>query len=120
MDKKYYEVELGVLLNEDDDGYTSYKFNSVYAGKYSFYDECQYAFLPKSLDKEKEACRKYVEDGVANTYAIIKGPFIGDDELLKEIKENGEIDPYCYDINAVCFSIRKTDDGKIVEDFLKI
>lgn len=120
MNEKYYEVELGVLLSEDDNGYSSYKFNSVYGGTHSFYDECQYAFLPKSLDKEKKACRKYVEDGVANTYAIIKGPFIGDNELLKEIKENGEIERYCYDINAVCFSIRKTDDGKIVEDFLNI
>ena len=120
MDKKYYEVELGVLLNEDDKEYACYKFNSVYAGTHSFYEECQYAFLPKSFEKEKEACKKYVEDGVANTYAIIKGPFIGNDELLKEIKENGEIEQYCYDINTVCFSIRKTDDGKIVEDFLNI
>lgn len=109
----YYEVEVGVLLTQKDDEYDAYKFDTVYGGKYSFYDEDQYAIDSKDLDKEQKAVTDYVKEGVNGTYGIIKGPY--------ELDDNGsveDIEDFDYDINSVVFSVCKTQKGKIVTDFL--
>ena len=111
--KKYYEAETGVLLKPGDDEYDSYKMDGVYDGEHSFYDENQFAFEEGELNKWKESCKAYVEKGVKNTYAIIKGPFELDDDIDIE-----DIEEFDYDIENVIWSIYKNDEGEIVENFL--
>ena len=111
--KKYYEAETGVLLKPEDDEYDSYKMDGVYDGEHSFYDENQFAFEESELNSWKESCKAYVEKGVKNTYAIIKGPFELDDDIDIE-----DIEEFDYDIENVIWSIYKNDEGEIVENFL--
>ena len=113
--RHYYEYELGVILEPGQGEYDSYKMDGVYGGELSFYDESQGAFPEDELDKLKEDCKKYVEEGVNGTYAIIKGPFDLDDDIeIDDIKE------FCYDLDCVLWSYRKDKDGNIVEAFLNV
>lgn len=113
--RHYYEFELGVILEPGQGEYDSYKIDGVYGGELSFYDESQGAFPEDELDKLKEDCKRYVDEGVNGTYAIIKGPFDLDDDI-----EIDDIEEFDYDINNVIWSYRKDKDGNIVEDFLKV
>jgi hypothetical protein len=114
---EYYECEVGVLLQEDDVEYDAYKSEAVYGGKYSFYDENQFAFMASEFEEWKNSCERYVREGVNRTYAIIKGPFICDEYEAAMIQEDGYLDRYDYDIKNVIFSLAKIDN-KIEKDFL--
>ena len=114
VNDKYYEVELGILLNPDDAEYDSYKMDGVYDGEHSFYDENQYAD-DSDFEELKEKLLAHVKKGVENTYCIIKGPFD-----LDGAESVDDVEDFSYDVNDVIFSAYKDKDGNIVEDFLKV
>lgn len=65
---KVYMVEVGVLLDEKDNGYDLYKIkiNDLY---YGFYDENILAFIDKQ--KALEYIKDYIEIGVEKTYGVM-------------------------------------------------
>ena len=62
-----YKVEVGVLLDKDNDEYDCY--NNVYDKKNSYYNENEVLCL--DYNKALEYTKNYVDNGVNGTYAII-------------------------------------------------
>ena len=65
--KKVYQVEVGVLLNKDDEEFWSY--NNAFDKQWGYYDENIWFTTSKQL--AKKSALQYVKNGVQNTYAII-------------------------------------------------
>jgi len=107
--KKYYEVETGILLNPDDKEYDAYKYDNVYGGKLSFYDDDQFA--TESLEEAEVFVNDYVKKGVEGSYGIVKGPFEADFDDVEDLVD------FTYDINSVGYCICKKN-GEIVKNFL--
>lgn len=122
---KLYQVEVGVLLNESDEEYESY--NVAYDEKDGYYNEN--LWFCKTYEEAKESALEYVENGVEKTYAIISN--INEvDEQEYDINEYGNIidkeTGYDFDSEFVDYSLEsvvksyKKENGKIVEDFVKV
>ena len=78
-ERDIYQVEVGVLLDRNDEEFFSY--NNAFDKQWGYYDEN--IWFTTSLKLAKSSALKYVKDGVPNTYAIIskvgelsKGMFI--------------------------------------------
>ena len=101
----------GVLLNRDDKQFQEYA--TVYNKMFGFYDENQY-YSPTEAEAIEDA-KKYAEEGVENTYAIVSNATLPDDFDFNEGYVEGEE----YILDNVVYSVAKLG-GKIVENFLKI
>lgn len=102
---------LGVLLTEEDEEFEDYA--NVYNNKYCFYDEGQY--YEREESKAATDARKYVENGVKNTYAIVSNTILPDDFDFDE----GYVEGEKYILDDVVYSVAKLN-GKIVENFLEL
>ena len=105
-----YLIDIGVLLEEDDEDFDSY--NCVYDQKYGYYDEGQYYL--KNKEKAIKDAKKYVEDGVDYTYAIVSKTTLPDDFDFDE----GYVEDEEYSLENVVYAIAKIN-GEIVENFLE-
>ena len=120
---KVYQVEVGVLLNENDEEYGSY--NIAYDEKYGYYNEN--LWFCKTYDLAKETALRYVNKGVEKTYAIISdiGEVNDDDFNINEYgniidKETGyDLDNEFTNYNLDCVvKAYKKENGIVVEDFV--
>lgn len=85
MNKQLYFVEVGVLLNKTHPEFECYQISNFY-DQFGFYDENRLTFT--TLNKALKYAKKYVEDGVNNTYVIVYTFVCNiDDEELQEIKD---------------------------------
>lgn len=136
-----YKVEVGVLLSKDNEEYEDY--NGVYDKQHGFYDENVSFFTDK--DEAVDYAKKYVADGIINTYAIVKLLKYNIDEqfeldgsaqtalfTLDEIKRDIEtiqtehtlenwIDMFGeenFDMNNIVLSVTKSENGETKENFL--
>lgn len=132
---KLYRLEVGVLIDESNEDYTWY--NTVYDHKHGYYDEDSYfSFHAEEL---KEVAKKYVKNGVDNTYGVITEfdfelADLGNDveyaySIVKEVIETWYIEDWVgllqclgdkdiYDVERVVYSLCKRDEI-IIEDFVK-
>lgn len=98
MTAKYF-VEVGVLLDENNEEFEQY--NIVYDHKYGYYDENQY--FSESFNKAKKEITEYVQKGIKMTYGIIS---------------NNDI-TRSYFTESIIYSIMKDNSGNIIENFIK-
>lgn len=132
---KLYRLEVGVLIDESNEDYIWY--NTVYDHKHGYYDEDSYfSFHAEEL---KEVAKKYVKNGVDNTYGVITEfdfelADLGNDveyaySIMKEVIETWYIEDWVgllqclddkdmYDIERVVYSLCKRDET-IIENFVK-
>lgn len=101
-------VDLGVLLMPGDDEFESYA--TVYDRKYGYYDEVQEFRYGSELEDVKAEARKYVEDGVDGTYAVITSQGCAGCEPLGSM-DVGSAD---HSVESVVWSLAKLD-GEIAE-----
>lgn len=93
-DTKIYVVEVGVVLDEENEEFEFYKIKDFYDNYYSFYDENRVLFL--SYKEAKEFVDDYVLKGVENTYGIIRVDRLSlTAKEIEYIKEHGYFDDYC-------------------------
>ena len=107
-------LDVGVLLNNDNEDFTAY--NTVYDEKYGYYDENQIAYKKDELELAIKFARDYVKKGVNMTYAVITDQgecSNGYDGNFDDCDIRG----FDYCLENVVFSIAKIDD-KIVENFV--
>jgi hypothetical protein len=105
-----YLLDEGVLLTKEDKDFNAY--NTVYDKKYGYYDEGQ-CYI-KSKEEAISEAKKYVEDGVENTYAVVSNTTLDDDVDLDDCP----VDWYEeYILDNVVYSVAKIN-GKIIENFL--
>lgn len=121
---KVYQVEVGVLLNENDEEYGSY--NIAYDEKYGYYNEN--LWFCKTYEEAKESALKYVKSGVERTYGVISEIDIDNEDVY--ISLNGNIidkdsgydldSEFCdYSLDLVVKSYAKMEKG-IIEDFIDL
>lgn len=114
-----FRVEVGVLLPPTHQSYNSY--NQAYGGKNAYYDENNVLFSTK--EDAISYAKRYVSNGVINTYAIVVDEIIHSDvEGLEEIKRIGwndsiDMDEFTFDGRNVVFSLVGTED-KEIENFI--
>lgn len=65
--KKIYQVEVGVLLNKDNEEFEYY--NNAFDKQWGYYDENIWFTTSKQF--ARQSALQYVKNGVENTYAII-------------------------------------------------
>ena len=107
---KAYLLDEGVLLTKEDDEFESYA--NVYDKKYGYYDEgrCYESNKMVAIANAK----KYVEDGVEKTYAIVSNTWLPNDFDFK----NGRVEDETYKVEDVIYSVAKIN-GEIVENFIQ-
>ena len=111
-----YIVEVGVLMNEDEEEFEDYLINGFYDDKWGFYDENRLAFF--DYDEAQKYAFDYVSKGVCGTYGIVHYEYVNIDELSDS--QMREIVCSCYmddmpnpDKDTTTFFMYKTDDGKL-------
>lgn len=110
-----YLTEVGILLERRNPEFERY--NKVYDRKHGYYDENQY--LKKDKCEAIAEAKKYVENGVPNTYAVITEQTGFPDEMTEQDMESFDADETCYDTDAVIYSVMKDKDGNIRENFIE-
>lgn len=115
MNKKVYELEVGVHLDKDNEEYDCYGIGGATPTTgFGYYDENRIEFLDYA--KAKEYADYYVKSGVNNTYAFIfEETYNIENEAIEEIKNNGYFD---HEINVPHIStwlyyIYKDNNGEI-------
>ena len=114
-----FRVEVGVLLLPTNKEYNSY--NQAYGGKNAYYNENDVLFSTK--EDAISYAKRYVTNGVVNTYAIVVDEIIHSDvEGLEEIERIGwndsiDMDEFTFDGTNVVFSLVETENEQI-EDFI--
>lgn len=111
--QEVYLLDFGVLVSmtEEDVGYYAY----TYDGKYMYFDE----WMGYSINFKDsiEAAKKYVADGVDNTYAVISITSRNFKDTNIEEIEHSAIFGEDYSLAGVQYSIAKIN-GEIVESFI--
>lgn len=105
-----YLLDEGVLLTEEDEEFEAYA--TAYDEKYGYYDEGQ-CYEANKMTAIVNA-RRYVEDGVENTYAIVSNTWLPNDFDFEE----GCVEDETYKVEDVIYSVAKIN-GEIVENFIK-
>lgn len=103
-----YLVDVGILLNSDDEEFEFY--SCVYDHKYGYYDADQY-YVP-TLEQAKKEVKEYVKDS-DNSYGIVSITQLSDDfdfEKCQDIQEH-------YLIADIEYSICKINN-EIKENFI--
>ena len=90
MKIQIYMVEVGVVLEPDNDEYEHYKY--IEGFDYSLYDENLLYFTDK--DKAIKYAKDYIDDGVIGTYGLVTDHGIPNlsEEQIKEIEESNSAD----------------------------
>ena len=143
-----YKVEVGVLLDKDNEEYDFYLY---YDKKHSYYEENSVLFLDYNI--ALEYAKQYVDNGVNGTYSIISkleydsrdiygnGEELEDEEMgyvmndINYILGGGYVEDIgifngVYELDNVIYSLYKVRDkknpyfrgkgnGKIIENFVK-
>ena len=110
-----YLTEVGILLERRNPEFERY--NKVYDRKHGYYDENQY--LKKDKCEAIAEAKKYVENGVPNTYAVITEQIGFPDKMTEQDMEIIDPNGICYDTKAVVYSVMKDKDGNIRENFIE-
>lgn len=136
-----YKVEVGVLLDKNDEDYNTY--SDMYDKQHAFYcDEVSFC-----IDKDYAVnyVKSYAEDGVVGTYGIVKLITYNSDEIygkpnnifdiiddcdkikrdMLQLMDNYTIDNWAsifgsknFDMSNIVLSVMKSEDGSLVENFL--
>lgn len=104
-----YLIDNGILVTEEYDEFQCY--NKVYNKAFGFYDENQYYETSKMIAIAN--ARRYAEDGVDNTYAIVSATKLPDDFDFR----SGYVEDESYEMENVVYSVAKIG-GEIIEGFL--
>ena len=110
---RVYLLEVGVLLDEDDEEYEFY--SQAYDKAHGFYDEGQNYYV--SLSKAIRSAKEYVEEGVENTYAIVSETELDYEFTQDELDEDVCVENEEYSLASVVFSVVK-ENGCLKEGFL--
>lgn len=111
MFRTVYLVDVGVLLEKDNEAFDSYC--QVYDKEWGYFDEDQ--FYMEDKNKAISFVDKYVNDGVEHTYGVVsKTEMPYEDEDLEDINVEGE----SYFVDDIVYCVAKLD-YKPVEDFIK-
>lgn len=115
MKKELFILEVGVLLQPDNEEFDCYNITGFYENVYGFYDENVCVFL--DYDKAKKYAGFYVKEGVDNTYAYIRNETYNlDEEDLKNIEDSLSYDiDYNFTEKDVIYFIRKENNNIIKE-----
>lgn len=121
MKKHMYLIDLGLLLDENDDEFESYA--TCYDKKWGYYDDCQYMVtaekLNETIEKEKEC---FDCDFKKMNYMVVTDQGLWDleEEDLDENEIMIDFDISCvyYDKECVVYSLTKDENGKIIENFI--
>ena len=115
--KELYLVDIGILLNENDDEFECY--SQVYDSKYGYYDESYYFItkedLEKAIKQEKTYFKKYYSK---NTYVVISYQgfwYVEEDDDLQDL----DLSSCDYSKSSVVYSVMKDKHGNIIENFIK-
>lgn len=111
---KAFLVEVGILLGKDNPEFDAYA--TAYDKEHGYYDEGQY--YVESKEKALEDAKKYVNDGVENTYAVVSNTELPDDFDFDFENDSNYVEDETYDVDSVIFSAMK-QNGVIVESFIK-
>lgn len=114
MKKEVYFVEVGVLLNKDDEAFDCY--SQAYNKKFGFYDEEQ--IYMSDMNKAIEYVTDYVKKGVPNTYGIVSVAWVDDEYFQSEEQLNKMTVCEKYNMDDVIYNVRKIEDGSIESEFL--
>ena len=136
-----YKVEVGVLLEKNNEEYNDY--SQVYDKQHAFYDE-NVVFFAEKIDAIDFA-KKYVTDGVIDTYGIVKLIKYNAEELYGKPNNIYDVIHDCetikydmlqiidehilenwrdmfgsenFDMSNIVLSVMKSKDGSLVENFL--
>lgn len=112
--RKVLFVEIGILLQKDNEAFSSY--NQVYDKKYGYYDEDQ--FFVKTIQEGKEYINDYIKNGVINTYGIISLIEISKDTPIEELNNEVPFSIVKYNVEDVVYSICKDENNTIIENFI--
>ena len=119
--KKIYQVEVGILLNKDDEEFWSY--NNTFDKQWGYYDENIWFTTSKQL--AKRSALQYVKNGVQNTYAIIsevgelpEDMFIYNGNIVDHDYDDYDCDFISEDLEDTIESYAKLNN-KIVKNFLQ-
>ena len=113
-----YFMEVGVLLPKEHLEYDSY--SCAWDRQNAYYDEGVDFFIDK--DKAINRAKRYVDEGVPNTYALVAVNNADvDDDAIQEIKEGCWDDDITnwLDVRKYVFSLYKDDKGTLHENFVK-
>lgn len=116
MKKELFILEVGVLLQPDNEEFDCYNITGFYENVYGFYDENLCVFL--DFNKAKDYADFYVENGVNNTYAYIRNDIYNlDEEDFDSIENNLYYDnvDYNFNENDVLYFIKKENNSIIKE-----
>lgn len=120
-----YLVDVGILYNNaDKNEYDAY--STVYDHKHAYYDEGQ--FYVQSYEEAIRYVNAYVKQGVSFTYGIVSETELSVDEAMEIVNDYGlesvvEIDvdfaaPEYGNTDSIIYSVVKSKEGKIIEDFV--
>lgn len=100
--KKVYLVDVGVLLEESAEEFSSY--NNVYDKKHGYYDENQFYML--YYDDAVQYVDKYVSNGVDRTYGVVSETYIDANISDKEV-EDTPVEGEDYSVDSIEYSVAK-------------
>lgn len=100
--KKVYLVDVGVLLEESAEEFSSY--NNVYDKKHGYYDENQFYML--YYDDAVQYVDKYVSNGVDRTYGVVSETYIDASISDKEV-EDTPVEGEDYSVDSIEYSVAK-------------
>lgn len=107
-----YLVDEGILLKKGNPEFEQYA--TAYDKEYGYWDEAQFY-----MEQEQEAiaeAKKYVENGVDGTYAVVSVNTLPDNFDFEAGNEVQDTETYL--VADVIYSAAKVD-GNIVENFVK-
>lgn len=110
---KVYLLELGVLLDKNDEDYEFY--SRAYDNAHGFFDEGQGYYV--DLKKAVEEATAYVKGGVEKTYAIVSETELDYEFTQEELDDDVCVEDEKYELESVVFSLVK-ENGCLKENFL--
>lgn len=116
MNKKVYELEVGVLLESNNEEFDFYSIkNATEETKYGYFDENRIEFF--DYEKAKKYADNYVKNGVNKTYAFIfEETYNLEEEDIKSINNWGYFD-HEIDVPSISkwlYYTYKDKEGKII------
>lgn len=114
MKRLVYCVEVGVLLKQDNEEFDYYTIKGFFDDYCAFYDENRVLFF--DYEKALNYAKKYVENGVVNTYAVVHYDIFNfSDDDIKNIEEYGYADDYIFNptIETTNFYTIKNEKNEI-------
>lgn len=114
MKKLVYCVEVGIVLDKNDEEFDCYTIGDFFDDCYGFYDENR--VLTFDYQQAVDFAEYYVKNGVINTYAIIHNDIFNfDDKDIEDIKNWNCADDCIFNptIESTSLFLLKNESNKI-------